>query len=307
MQQGANIMPSVLIVDDSDVDRRLAGGLLTKSGRYEVQYASGGSEALALLRKSRPAIVLTDLQMPDRGGLMVIEACRLHYENLPVVLMTGQGSENLAVEALKAGAAGYVAKGALAERLVDTLDDVLSHAQEDQSARRLISRLVESKFLFELENDPDLVAPLVDMVEQMLGGLGVCNTVDCMRVGAAFKEVVLAAMICGNLELPSEALASGDEPALEEVQIIARRRAESPYGDRRLGVELHFEPQEARLTVRHQGAPLWDERMLQPPTDAQLEDPGLRSVVLMQSFCDGVELAPGGREVTLIKRRGNEK
>jgi CheY-like chemotaxis protein len=296
-------MPSVLIVDDSDVDRRLAGGLLNKTGRFEVHYASDGSEALAILNKSPPSVVLTDLHMPGRGGLMLVEACRMHYENVPVVLMTGQGSENLAVDALKAGAAGYVAKEALATKLVDTLDDVLNHVHEDQSARRLIGRLVQSEFLFELENDPDLVQPLVEMVQQMLGGIGICHTVDCMRVGTALREVALVSMICGNLDLPPQTLANIDEPTLEEIQFVARRRQESPYRERKLQVELHFSPLEAQLTVRHQGQPLWDERMLQPLLDEQLDDPSMRAAVLMQSFCDAAKIHPEGREVTLIKRK----
>lgn len=296
-------MPSVLIVDDSDVDRRLAGGLLNKTGRFDVQYACDGSEALSLLKKSRPSIVLTDLHMPGRGGLMLVEACRMHHENLPVVLMTGQGSENLAVEALKAGAAGYVAKEALAERLIDTLDDVLSHVEQDQSARRLISRLVESEFFFELENDPELVQPLVEMAQQMIGGIGICNTVDCMRVGVALREVALVSMICGNLDLPPQALAGIEDPTLEEIQLIARRRQESPYRERKLQVEFRFAPSEARLTLRHQGQPLWDERMLQPLLDEQLDDPSMRAAVLMQSFCDAAKINPDGKEVTLIKRK----
>jgi DNA-binding response OmpR family regulator len=241
--------------------------------------------------------------MPGRGGLMLVEACRMHHENVPVVLMTGQGSENLAVEALKAGAAGYVAKEALAAKLIDTLDDVLSHVQEDQSARRLISRLVESQFFFELENDPELVQPLVEMAQQMIGGLGICNTVDCMRVGMALREVALVSMICGNLDLPPQTLANIDEPTLEEIQFVARRRQESPYRERKLQVELHFSPNEARLTVRHQGQRLWDERMLQPLLDEQLDDPSMRAAVLMQSFCDAAKIHPEGKEVTLIKRK----
>lgn len=296
-------MPSVLIVDDSEVDRRLAGGLLTKSGRFEVQFAGDGSEALASLHKSRPSVVLTDLHMPGRGGLMLVEACRLHYENVPVVLMTGQGSENLAVEALKAGAAGYVAKESLAEKLIDTLDDVLEHVEQDQSSRRLISRLVESQFFFELDNDPDLVQPLVEMVQQMLGGLGVCHTVDCMRVGVALREVALAAMICGNLDMPPKLLTGIDDPTLEDIQLIARRRQESPFRERKLQVELHFSPREARLRLRHQGQPLWEARMLEPLLDEQLDDPSMRAAVLMQSFCDAAEIDPSGLEVTLIKRK----
>ena len=67
--------------------------------------------------------------------------------------------------------------------------------------------------------------------------------------------------------------------------------------------ELHFSPQEARVTLRHQGQPLWDERMLQPLLDEQLDDPMLRTAVLMQSFCDATEMHANGTEVTLIKRR----
>lgn len=292
-------MPSVLIVDDSEMDRRLAGGLLTNTGRFEVRFAENGSEALATLRTFRPALVLTDLHMPDRGGLSVIEACRLHYENLPVVLMTGQGSEHLAVQALRAGAAGYVAKHSLAERLVDTLDEVLSHAEANQSVRRLMRRLVQSEFNFELESNPQLVPPLVDMAEQMLGSLGLCNHVDCMRVGTALREVALAAMLRGNLELPAPG-AADEALTFEAGEAIAQRRSQSPFAERRVRVDLAFEPQQARFTIRHAGPRLWPADVLATVNDEQLEDPVLRPVLLMRAFCD--EVAFGENDVTLVKR-----
>ena len=90
---------------------------------------------------------------------------------------------------------------------------------------------------------------------------------------------------------------------LEEIQLIARRRQESPYRERKLQVELRFSPSEARLTLRHQGQSLWDERMLQPLLDEQLDDPSMRAAVLMQSFCDAAKIHPNGTEVTLIKRK----
>jgi CheY-like chemotaxis protein len=295
-------MPSVLIVDDSELDRRLAGGLLTNTGRYEIAFARDGSEALAQLRTTRPAAVLTDLHMPNRGGLMVIEACRLHHANLPVVLMTGQGSECLAVEALKAGAAGYVAKTNLAERLVDTLDDVLSHANHDQTGRRLLERMVRSEFAYELENQPDLVPPLIEKAEQMLAGLGVCDPVDCLRVGAALKELVRAAMLRGNLELPAEAQWADEQSPLEELQAIARRRSKRPFSERRVQVEFRFESHEARFRVRHQGPRLWTPDMLTTVNDDHLDDSAMRPLVLMRAFCDEV-LLDQANEVTLVKRR----
>jgi hypothetical protein len=68
-------------------------------------------------------------------------------------------------------------------------------------------------------------------------------------------------------------------------------------------VEFRFAPSEARLTLRHQGQPLWDERMLQPLLYEQLDDPSMRAAVLMQSFCDAAKINPDGKEVTLIKRK----
>jgi DNA-binding NarL/FixJ family response regulator len=295
-------MTTVLIVDDSEVDRRLAGGLVAKSGRFEVHYAASASEALQQIRRARPSVVVTDLHMPDRGGLMLIESCRMHYADLPVVLMTALGSENLVVEALRLGAAGYVPKAVLNERLVETLDDVLSQTQQDDSARRLIERLIESEFSFELDSDPDLVPPLVDMVQQMLGGAGVCDAVDCTRVGHAFEQAVLRAMLCGNLEMPCET--SVDDADLgDATREIERRRSHDSYRDRRVHIDLRFSPREGRMTIRHQGQPLWQQALSEPLVDEHLDDPHRRTLVLLRSFCDHVQPSDDGLQITLVKRR----
>ena len=67
-------MPRVLVVDDSAVDRRFVGGLLSKAGRYQVDFAEDGSQALAQMRKAPPDLIVTDLQMPNRNGLELVAA-----------------------------------------------------------------------------------------------------------------------------------------------------------------------------------------------------------------------------------------
>src|SRR5262245_61012327 len=105
---------SILIVDDGVVDRRLASGLVQKRLGWKVQVAGNGAEALALLGRETPAVVLTDMQMPEMDGLELVEAIRSQYPLVPVVLMTAHGSEDLAIRALHAGAASYVPKKSLA-------------------------------------------------------------------------------------------------------------------------------------------------------------------------------------------------
>ena len=109
----------VLVVDDSPVDRRLAGGILEKS-HYQAAYAGNGVEALAALEHQLPSVVLTDLQMPEMDGLELVEAIRNKYPLVPVILMTAHGSETIAIQALQRGAASYVPKKDLATDLLES-------------------------------------------------------------------------------------------------------------------------------------------------------------------------------------------
>ncbi|HEY2250339.1 MAG TPA: response regulator, partial [Planctomycetaceae bacterium] len=61
-------MPTVLVVDDSEVDRRLVGGLLERQGSCSVVYACDGRAALKMFETAVPDLVLTDLQMPEMDG-----------------------------------------------------------------------------------------------------------------------------------------------------------------------------------------------------------------------------------------------
>src|ERR1700722_9974854 len=109
-------MAKILVVDDSLVDQRLAGRLLQehsdnvyldKPMAVQVVYANNGKEALDVIPRDRPDLVLTDLQMPELNGLELVDALRDKFPALPVILMTAHGSEDIALQALRRGAASY--------------------------------------------------------------------------------------------------------------------------------------------------------------------------------------------------------
>src|SRR5262245_26280470 len=75
----STIMATILVVDDSAVDRRFVGGILSRDGKYHVEFAEDGSQALANVRQSPPDVIVTDLQMPNRNGLELVAAVRLHH------------------------------------------------------------------------------------------------------------------------------------------------------------------------------------------------------------------------------------
>ncbi|MBC7857005.1 MAG: response regulator, partial [Pirellulaceae bacterium] len=183
-------MAKILVVDDSAVDRRFVGGLLQRESNYLVEFAEDGADALAKIRQAPPDIIVTDLQMPNRNGLELVSAVRMHHTGIPIILMTGHGSEGLAVEALQRGAAGYVPKPQLGECLLDAVGQALSLAQADSTYERLITHLEGCEFDFELENDPDLVDALVDLIQQMAAGMGLTDATGRFRLGAAVREAV---------------------------------------------------------------------------------------------------------------------
>src|SRR6185437_678005 len=116
---------TVLVVDDSAVDRHMAGGIVQKIEGWQATFASDGREALELLQQHLPDVVLTDLQMPEMDGLELVQAIHAKHPLVPVILMTAHGSEEIAMQALQNGAASYVPKKSLARDLADTLEGVL--------------------------------------------------------------------------------------------------------------------------------------------------------------------------------------
>ena len=100
--------PKILIVDDDDEMRRLLGGLLAPT--CEVLDASNGIDALCLLQRARPRLMLLDLAMPEMDGLEVLAAALRLAPAVQVVMLTGDADVNSAVTALNKGACAYVTK-----------------------------------------------------------------------------------------------------------------------------------------------------------------------------------------------------
>src|SRR5579871_4637990 len=236
-------MTTILIVDDSAVDRRLIGGLLEKHSNYTVIYASNGKEALDQLELHVPDIVLTDLEMPEMNGLELVAAVKREYRLIPIMLMTAKGSEETAVQALQQGAASYVSKRRLAEDLVENVERVLAASGEDRSHARLMNRVLTSEVAFELESDLTLIRSLANYLKQGLAQMRLCESGERVRVCIALEESLLNAFYHGNLEISSE-LRESDHDAYYDLAI--QRAQVSPFRERRIYVSAKLSRLEAR-------------------------------------------------------------
>jgi CheY-like chemotaxis protein len=290
-------MPTVLVVDDSLVDRRRAGGLLERCGNLTLRFAENGVAALAQIRSGLPDAVVTDLQMPEMDGLELVRTLAKTHPLMPVILMTGQGSETIAVQALEAGAASYVPKREL-NLLPDTVERVLALACERRQKASLRKCLQSFHCEYVLSNDPGLLTSLVAELQSYLQEMNLFADGDRLRVGVALEEALLNAAYHGNLEVSSE-LREHDYALYYET---ARQRARAtPYRDRKVRVEVDISPRGVRYVILDEGKG-FNPGTLPDPTDPRnIERSSGRGVLLMRTFMDSVEFNETGNQVTLVK------
>jgi DNA-binding NarL/FixJ family response regulator len=125
--RGVPEIKRVVLVDDHDLVRAGLRCLLTGERGLEVAgEAANGTEALALCRRVRPDLALVDVRMPDMDGLAVARAIKHESPGTTVILFTMYENADYLVEALKAGAAGYLLKGSSKREIVGTVRQVLA-------------------------------------------------------------------------------------------------------------------------------------------------------------------------------------
>ncbi len=130
--------PRVLIVDDDAASRRLLEVRLRPLG-CQISTANDGEEALAAMKRDEPALVLLDLQLPGMDGMQVLRELRKLESDVPVIVVTGHGSIETAVEAMKQGAYDFITKPIDPKHL----EIVVRKALERERLKRGIDLLTE--------------------------------------------------------------------------------------------------------------------------------------------------------------------
>jgi CheY-like chemotaxis protein len=296
-------MSKILLVEDSPTQAMQIQLLLERSQHVVIQAATG-AEALTALKEHDPQIVITDLELPDISGLELVDRMRVKFSGIPAILITAQGSEDLAVEALQQGAAAYVPKNRIDEMLAETISDVLGVMRTDRSFSRLIECLLKNDYAFELPNDASLVSPVANLLVQVTAGMQLFPSMENVRLAIAIEQALYNAMFRGNLELSPQQYSASREIEFDGIDpdIVIQRRAQAPFASRTVFLSAFIDRSGIEILVRDQGNGF--DTSIVPRAEKGLGtngEPG-RGLVLMAAHMDEVHFNERGNEVRMKKR-----
>jgi two-component system chemotaxis response regulator CheY len=115
---------NVMVVDDSVLAVAVLKNALNELGHRVVRVASSGSEAVAAYKAAVPDIVTMDITMPDMDGITATRKIKDQFPDARIIMVSSHAQKDMVLEALKAGAGGYVLKPLKADKLRDVLAKV---------------------------------------------------------------------------------------------------------------------------------------------------------------------------------------
>jgi len=152
----------ILIVDDEPGIRLILERALRRQG-HVTETAVDGRSALQLLIHKSYDLILLDLHLGDLDGLSLLKAAREQDEDVVVIILTGQGSLQSAVEALRLGAFDYLFKPALPEAIRQRVQEGLQHRQRALRRRQILAQIdMLRQTLVQLDQTAGPVAPNMD-------------------------------------------------------------------------------------------------------------------------------------------------
>jgi DNA-binding NtrC family response regulator len=158
-------MATILIVDDEKSIRRTLKEILEYE-KYKVEEASDGAEGMDLIKKNDYDVIILDVKMPKMDGMEVMEAINDLGKDVPVIMLSGHGNIDTAVEAVKKGAFDYISKPPDLNRLLITIRNAMDKSDLITETKVLKRRVAgtrdivgDSSPILKIKEDIDKVAP----------------------------------------------------------------------------------------------------------------------------------------------------
>ena len=290
--------PRVLVVDDQEALRTLLSRLLDREGFDPIE-AGDGERAVELFKSESPLVVVSDIMMPKMDGLALLTEIKRIDGNATVILMTGQGNEDVLLKALRGGATNFFKKPFNVRELIDEIRKVVEFRVEAARSTLFSPFLQEETKTFVLPRADSAYFPIINQITLQLPC--VMPQEDILNIKIGIEEMITNALEHGNLGITfdekSKALEEGRLP-----ELIQERSRMSDDAGRKVYVDSHLGQDLFEITIRDEGSG-FDWRALPEVAPENLLAYNGRGIFLTKIYFDEVMYSDTGNAVTLRKRR----
>jgi len=158
-------MSKILIIEDESAIRRVLTKILSEeNSTYEVSEAEDGLEGIELVKKDDYDLILCDIKMPKMDGVEVLEAVKKIKPEIPIVMISGHGDLDTAVNTMRLGAFDYISKPPDLNRLLNTVRIALDRKELVVENTRLKKKVSQN---FEMVGESDALSQIKDMIEKV--------------------------------------------------------------------------------------------------------------------------------------------
>ncbi len=165
MSRGKAMSPYIVVVDDEEDIRISLKGILEDEG-FAVHCFESGEEALNHFQDHEPDILFLDIWLPEKDGIQILETVRQDFSELPVIMISGHGNIETAVETIKKGAFDFIEKPLSLEKVVVTANKAHEFRKLQQENRELRSR-VKTDYVQDLSGNSRPIASLRVQIDRV--------------------------------------------------------------------------------------------------------------------------------------------
>ena len=291
----------ILIAEDDDSSREFLEEAVRIMGHDPVS-APDGVAALELFQRESPDITITDVQMPRMDGLELLRKIRELDPGAIVVVVTAFGSENYAIEALRAHASDYIRKPIMLPEFSRILSRHQLVAKDTKLDGELMRSIASRRLEIEIPNRIELISRLSQMLAREASIFLGQAVLPSIRLG--LEEMLMNALEHGNLDIDYEAKSRAlDESTGSILELIAEKMKDPALAARRIRVLGNLSRDVCEWVIADEGMG-FDWKSLPDPTVGDfLAATHGRGIFLTRFQFDEVEYLGNGNTVRLLKRR----
>ncbi len=291
---------TIAVIDDEEQIRDILYKKLSNLG-YNVIPLEEAEDLINLLKHDDKNLdlVITDIQLKRMDGIELLRHINAREIPIPVLLITGYGNIEDAIQALRYGARDFIRKPFDLNDIASSVKGILRGRREEELTDNLGQYITKEKRLFEIPVDSTISNVVSYILTKDLTSIGLCDRSSTENILLALREAIDNAMIHGNLEINSEIIERNGIKEFHE--LVEKRKKDAGYRDRKVTIYYELVDDYVEYIIEDEGQGFNYNSLPDPRDPENFYKKSGRGLLIIRTLMDEVNWNSKGNIIRLRK------